>query len=296
MALQPRIPHRSKGTRDVRATSEAISNHLGITLDTGTDSHARTDPNTLSPVGSPVRPPVWGTMVRVNVLARVLGLSLLQSVAARLSPTAGVTVQFALIILGSLLPIIPLLTGAIHLPDLLAYTVLSMALSIVGTFIRLDTLDSGGAGPGGTKSGPRFLPPTKFFQLHYSIMVGIFSFVCGVFAVLLLVRVGPTGGWFALVPLAVALVLAQGWSLADGWFVRGGRHVARLWQIVLPGYLRIIPFLFATVFGAVIYLGNDSPDPVPFSSTGVGVFLILAFTVIDVTLAIAALKIRPREG
>ena len=239
-------------------------------------------------MGSRVQSLAWGTMVRVNALARLLGLSLLQSVAARLSPRTGLAVQFALIIFGSLLPIIPLLAGAIHLADLLAYTILSMALSIAGTLIRLDTMDTSVGAP---ISGVRFPPVTTFYKIHYSIMVGIFSLVCGVLAVVMLVKIGPSGGWFALIPLAAALILAHGWSLADGWFVRGGRHVARIWQVVLPGYLRLMPLLFATVFGAAFYLNNEGSSP---SGTAVAVGLILAMTVIDLALAVAALKIRPQ--
>ena len=286
--LRPRIPHPCKGTHDVRTSSAAICNHLRITLDNGTDSHFGTDPRTLFRVGSWVQSLAWGTMVRVNALARLLGLSLLQSVAARLSPRTGLAVQFALIIFGSLLPIIPLLAGAIHLADLLAYTILSMALSIAGTLIRLDTMGTSVWAP---ISGVRFPPVTTFYKIHYSIMVGIFSLVCGVLAVVMLVKIGPSGGWFALIPLAAALILAHGWSLADGWFVRGGRHVARIWQVVLPGYLRLMPLLFATVFGAAFYLNNEGSSP---SGTAVAVGLILAMTVIDLALAVAALKIRPQ--
>ncbi|KGN30502.1 hypothetical protein N802_06715 [Knoellia sinensis KCTC 19936] len=210
-------------------------------------------------------------------ILRVLGLGLLESLAARLSPQTAVVVQFILILFGSLLPIVPMLTGAVHLADLLAYTVLAMALSVAGTLIRLRTM--------ATQT-----ETTQFFMLHYAAMIGILSLVCGVWAVILLVRAGPSGGWFALVPMAVALVLAQGWSLADGWFTRGGRHVAHVWQIVLPGYLRFAPLLVGTVFGASAYLGESSEG----TRTAIAVGLVLAQAIIDVALAVAALRLRPR--
>lgn len=211
----------------------------------------------------------------VNVLTRLLGIGLLESVAARLSPATATIVQFGLIIIGSLLPIIPLLLGAVHLADLLAYTVLGMAVSVVTTLIRLATL-----GQPTTTSG--------FFMLHYSIMIGVLSIVCGVWALILLAKAGPSGGWSGLVPLAIGLLLANAWSIADGWFVRGGRHVTKLWQVVLPGYLRFVPLLFGTVLGAFAYLGDSSEAQKMWIAIG----LVLSQTVIDLSLAVAALRTR----
>lgn len=210
----------------------------------------------------------------MNSLLRVLGIGLLQSVAARLSPVVATVVQFALIIAGTFLPIIPLLSGAIGLPDLLVYTVLAMVMSIAGTLIRLDTM-------------AEQTSDTGFFKIHYSAMIGILSLVCGVFAIILLVSTGgPSGGWWALLPMALALLLANGWSLADGWFIRGGRNVTKLWQIVLPGYLRYAPLLVATVFGAVAILGSGSP----LSALQVAIGLVVAQTVIDLVLVAVSLR------
>lgn len=214
-------------------------------------------------------------MSRVNSLLRVLGIGLLQSVAARLSPVVATVVQFALIIAGTLLPIIPLLSGAIDLPDLLVYTVLAMALSIAGTLIRL-----------GTMAAQSNL--TKFLKLHYAAMIGILSLVCGVWAIILLVMTGgPSGGWWALLPMALALLLANGWSLADGWFIRGGRNVAKLWQVVLPGYLRFVPLLLGTVFAAVTILGGAPTS----QRTWVAVGVVVSQSIIDLALALAALRV-----
>ncbi|KGN36332.1 DUF6498-containing protein [Knoellia subterranea] len=213
----------------------------------------------------------------MNPILRVLGLGLLESIASRLSPLAATVVQFTLIIGGSLLPIIPLLTGAIHLADLLAYTVLGMALSIAGTLIRLRTMK-------------KRSKATTFLMLHYSIMIGILCLVCGVWAVILLVHAGPSGGWIGLLPMAIALVLAHGWSLADGWFTRGGRYVVTEGQVVLPGYLRFAPLLFATVLGASAYLGDGSE----WQLVAIAVGLVLAQTVIDLGMALWAVKLHSR--
>lgn len=215
----------------------------------------------------------------MNPVLRVLGFGLLESVSARMSPRAGAVVQFVLIVVGSLAPIIPLLTGAVELVDLLAYTVLAMALSIAGTLIRLKTM---------TQQSHS----TTFFMIHYSILIGILSLVCGVWTIILLVRVGPSGGWFALIPMAAALVLANAWSLADGWFVRGGRDVAQLGQIVLPGYLRFAPLLVATVLGASFYLGDASASAL----TAVAIGLVLVQTLIDLALAGWAHRQRSRSA
>lgn len=213
----------------------------------------------------------------MNPILRVLGFGLLESLASRLSPAAAVVVQFVLIIGGSLLPIVPLLTGAIHLADLLAYTVVGMALSIAGTLIRLRTM---------TKQSDT----TTFLMLHYSIMIGILCVVCGVWAGILLAKAGPSGGWMALWPMVIALVLAQAWSLADGWFTRGGRHVVTVGQVVLPGYLRFGPLLVATVLGAVAYIGESSDG----TRVAIAVGLVLVQTVIDLGMAWWAVRLHSR--
>lgn len=214
----------------------------------------------------------------VNFLLRVLGIGALQSVAARTSPAVATVVQFALILAGTLLPLAPLLSGAVRLPDLLVYTVLAMALSVAGTLVRLDTM-------------ARQTSTSRFMMLHYSIMIGILSLVCGVWAVILLVVTGgPSGGWWALLPMALALVVSNGWSLADGWFIRGGRHLAALWQVVLPGYLRFAPLLLATVFAAVAILGEASSA----TRLWIAVGLLVSQSVIDLALAVASLKLTRR--
>ncbi|WP_461109808.1 DUF6498-containing protein [Tessaracoccus terricola] len=216
----------------------------------------------------------------MNTLLRGLGIGLLQSIAARISPVVATVVQFALILVGTLLPLFPLLSGAIGLPDLLVYTVLAMLLSIGGTVVRLRTMS------------PRS-PSADFFTLHYSGLIGILCVVCGVWAVILLVMTGgPSGGWKALLPMAAALVLANAWSLADGWFIRGGRFAVRTWQVLLPGYLRFAPLLLATVFGAVAILGEGSGVS-PFR---VAVGLVVAQTVIDLAVSVASLLLARRAG
>lgn len=214
----------------------------------------------------------------MNALLRVIGVAALESLASRMSARAATAVQFLLVVAGTALPLIPLLSGAVRLQDLLAYLVLAQALSVAGTLVRLRTL----ADPP---------PQAKFFMLHYALMNGILSVVCGVFAVILLVIAGPSGGWAALVPTAAALVLAHAWSLADGWFARGGRRVARTWQVVLPGYLRFVPLLVGTVLGAIAIMGQG-----PATGTlPIAVGLVVAQTAIDLSLALAALLLPNRR-
>ena len=38
---------------------------------------------------------------------------------------------------------------------------------------------------------------TRFFALHYAIMIGVLSLVCGAWSVILLFMAGVSGGWFA---------------------------------------------------------------------------------------------------
>lgn len=217
-------------------------------------------------------------MGHVNALLRVLGIGLLESVAARLPSTVAVVIQFTLIVAGSALPIIPLLNGTVALPDLMLYTVLAMALSVAGTVIRLRTIAARSS-------------TSDFLMLHYAIMIGILSLVCGVWAVILLVMSGgPSGGWLVLAPMAGALLLANAWSLADGWFLRGGRHAAKVWQVVLPGYLRFVPLLLATVFGAIAVIGGHPRS----SLTAIAIGLVVVQSLIDLSLAAAALKLRRR--
>lgn len=209
----------------------------------------------------------------MNEIARVLGFGLLSSLAARLPARAGAAVQVLLVLVGSLLPLWPLSRGWIGLQDLLAYSSLWLAMSVAGTLIRIRTL-------------ARQTETTRFFALHYAIMIGILSLVCGVWSVILLAIAGPSGGWMALLPMGVAMLLANAWSLADGWFLRGGRRVARLWQVVLPGYLRFVPVLLGTIAGAVLIIGEH---PLEYRFVAAA-SLVLVLTAIDLTLALASFR------
>lgn len=213
----------------------------------------------------------------MNEIGRVLGFNLLSSLAARLPARAGAAVQLVLIVVGSLLPLWPLWRGWIQLQDLLAYSSLWLAMSVAGTLIRLRTM--------ATQT-----ETTRFFALHYAIMIGILSLVCGVWSVILLVIAGPSGGWVALLPMAIGMLLANAWSLADGWFLRGGRDLARLWQVVLPGYLRFLPVLLGTIAGAILVLGNH-PLEYRFAA---GATLVIVLAAIDLTLAVASFRVWKR--
>ena len=212
-------------------------------------------------------------MARVNQLVRVLGIGLLSSLAARLPARAGAVVQILLILIGSLLPLWPLWRGGIELQDLLAYSALWLALSVLTTVIRLRTM-------------PEQDGIVTFFTMHYAIMIGILSLVTGIWSIILLSMAGPSGGWWALLLTAIAMVLANAWSLADNWFTRNGRRGAKLWQVLLPGYLRFVPVLLATIFGAVAIIGD-------WTASGrliIGVCLVLVLTLIDVVLAVVAYR------
>lgn len=211
---------------------------------------------------------------RVNVIARLLGFNLLSSVASRLPPRVAMVVQLVLVLVGSLLPLWPLARGWIELQDLLIYSCLWLAFSVAGTLVRLRTITTQ-------------TEATGFFALHYSFMVGIFAVVCGVWAVVMLLRDGVSGGWMALVPTALAVLLANVWSLADGWFLRGGRSVARVWQVLLPGYLRLAPVLFGTVAGAFLTFGDY---PMAYRHA-VAVALVVSVAFIDLALAIASYRL-----
>lgn len=211
---------------------------------------------------------------RVNEIARVLGFNLLGSLAARLPARAGAVLQLVLILVGSLLPLWPLSRGWIQLQDLLAYSTMWLAMSVVTTLIRTRTLAAQ-------------TDTTRFFALHYAIMIGILSLVCGVWSVILLAFAGASGGWVALWPMAVAMLLANAWSLADGWFLRRGREVARLWQVVLPGYLRFVPVLLGTIAGALLIIGNQ---PLEYRFIA-AVALVCVLTAIDLVLALASFRL-----
>lgn len=206
----------------------------------------------------------------MNPFARVCGFGLLESLAARLPAPVALVLQLALVALGSLIPLLAVLSGTVGLPELLVYLVAAMVISIASTLIRLGTMVNRSS-------------TTRFLMLHYSLMIGILSLVCGIWAVILMNVAGPTGGWGALLPGLIALALAAGWSLADGWFVRGGRAGARAWQIVLPGYLRFIPLLLGTVLGSISIM-NDTPGR---EVRLIAVGLIAVQCVIDLALVLA---------
>lgn len=209
----------------------------------------------------------------MSQLARLIGFTLLSSLAARLPARLGAVVQLVLILVGSLLPLWPLWRGVIELQDLLAYSALWLALSVLTTVIRLRSMpDQDGI--------------VTFFTMHYAIMIGILSLVTGVWSIILLFMAGPSGGWWALLLTAIALVLANAWSLADNWFTRNGRRSAKLWQVLLPGYLRFVPVLLATIFGAVAIIGGWTAS----DRFVIGSCLVLVLTLIDVLLAVASYR------
>ncbi|MFT4227136.1 DUF6498-containing protein [Micropruina sp.] len=207
----------------------------------------------------------------MNQLARVLGFGLLSALAERLPARAAMAVQIVLILVGSLLPLWPLSRGTIGLQDLLAYSALWLAMSVGTTLIRLLTMTRAGSA-------------AQFWALHYAIMIGVLSLVTGIWAVILISLTGG-GSWSTLLLTGLAMLLANAWALADGWFSRGGRTVAKLWQVLLPGYLRFVPVLLATVLGAVVILGEY--DDYRFL---VGACLVVALTVIDLTLAVLSYR------
>lgn len=209
----------------------------------------------------------------MNALSRAIGFGLLTSLAARLPGRVGVAIQVALVLVGSVLPVWPVTRGWVHLQDILAYGSLWMGLSVVTTVIRMLTLRLR-------------TDETRFFTLHYVGMVGILTLVTTVWSIVLLVTAGPSGGWTVLWLSACGLVLSAAWSLADGWFVRGGCQVAQPWQVLLPGYLRWLPMLVGTIVGAVMLLGDSTPQ----GRLVAAVALVLAFAVIDITLALVSLR------
>lgn len=201
---------------------------------------------------------------------RVCGFGMLESLAARLPAPVALALQLALVTLGSLIPLLAVLSGTVGLPELLVYLVAAMVISIASTLIRLGTMANRSS-------------TTRFLMLHYSGMIGILSLVCGIWAVVLVNMAGPTGGWGALLPGLIAIALAACWSLADGWFVRGGRAGARAWQIVLPGYLRFIPLLLGTVLGGIGIVNGAPGGEVRLIAVG----LIVVQYVIDLALVLA---------
>ncbi len=213
----------------------------------------------------------------MDQLLRALGFGLLSSLAARLPARVGAVVGVGLILVGSLLPLWPLSRGWIGLQDLLAYSSLWLAMSVASTLIRTRTL-------------AKQTDVTRFFALHYTIMIGVLSLVCGIWSVILFSFAAPSGGWIALLPMAAAMLLANAWSLADGWFLRGGRQVARLWQVILPGYLRFLPVLLGTIAGAVLILG-EHPWEFRFVAAA---SLVIVLTAIDLTLAVASFRLTTR--
>lgn len=208
----------------------------------------------------------------MTLILRALGLGLLESIAARLPRGVATFVQFALLLVGVLLPLPPFLSGVLGAADVLAYFAFGMLLSVLVTVIRLRTMEKASDW-------------TVVAVAGYALGVGSVSLMASSFAGYLLWLVGPSGGWAVMVPGLVALVLAQGWSLADGWFVRGGFRVARTWQVVLPGVLRVLPLHLAGIWGMILLMG-DAPQ---HQLRLFGVLLIGIQAAIDVSLAVASL-------
>lgn len=225
-------------------------------------------------------------MVAVNPLARVLGFGLLQSIANRLPPAAGIAISVVLVLVADLFPVLPLLSGAIRLPDLLLYYFFALVIGIGANLIRARTL---GSARGSARAKDR--DTDSFLVLHSSFMVGIFALVCGVWAIIIGSMLGVSGGWWALLPMALAVILGQAWQLADTWFVRGARFHTKLWHVLLPSYLILAPYLMATCFGAFVAMGQQNEADL----RAIALALIGAQTLIDLTLTLVAARRALRE-
>jgi hypothetical protein len=185
----------------------------------------------------------------MNVLLRILGLTTLGQLAARLPPRQARTAAIALIVLSALIPIVGVLVGWMNMGQVFVLFWLENVVVWAFTIVRILTATQRKDGDGAESWWVRILN-AAFFSFHF----GMFTAVHGAFIFLgiglYLTAEGETGkmvpavrdwlgqssfGW-----AATGMVLCQLFGLVVYWFGHGERHVTTVDRAVLAPYPRML--------------------------------------------------------
>lgn len=217
-----------------------------------------------------------------SLLLRVLGVQALARVGAQLSgPTARATTVISLII-ANLLPILAVIQGAAGVGDVFALYWLENVVVGAATVVKI--LSARGSAATGPRITSTSIDVTSnralagFFCLHY----GIFTFVHGVFTIVIVVISGglEAGVWYWLVTV-LALVGSSLISLGMEWFGHDQRSRVSPPGAMFAPYPRML-VLHVAVIAAFFFIvrPDDSASVLPV------VILCGLKTLVDVALSL----------
>lgn len=200
----------------------------------------------------------------MKVLLRLLGVELVSRLAQRLPGPLAWWASLVVLVVVNLLPVWAVLTGRAGIGDVfLVYWIENVVVWATG-IVRIATAE-GGRAPGETPATfsvnggpPRPLGSAGsagFFALHY----GIFTFVHGVFTVVIVALTGLTGGAVPVLVLAGAITVGHLVQLGVNWFGRGERLVVSPGQAMFAPYPRMFA-LHVAIIGGFFFLGGPSQD------------------------------------
>ncbi|MGN6751979.1 MAG: DUF6498-containing protein [Intrasporangium sp.] len=205
----------------------------------------------------------------MNVLLRLIGVPVLQALIARLPRPVARALGAVLVVCSSLLPFGALATRQITLGDVVLVYWIESVLIFGWSIIRARTSRAG------TDETRRFAP------LFGSVFFGIWSLVMGVWAIIIAVSIGLTGGVVQYVVIVGAILLSTSYSLAYQWFFRGQRDVVSPIMAVVPAIPRCLPLMAGTLVGA--FTSTLLTD----EQVRAGLLLIAFRTVVDIVVQLA---------
>lgn len=223
----------------------------------------------------------------MKVLLRLLGVELVSRLAQRLPGPLAWWASLVVLVVVNLLPVWAVLTDRAGIGDVfLVYWIENVVVWATGT-VRIATAEGApGAGETPATFSVNGGPPRRlgsagsaaFFALHY----GIFTFVHGVFTLVIVLLTGLTGGAAPVLVLAGAITAGHLVQLGVNWFGRGERLVVSPGQAMFAPYPRMIA-LHVAIIGGFFFLGGPSQDGVGGLGEQTGVAILCGLkTLLDV--------------
>ena len=190
----------------------------------------------------------------MNTVLRFLGVMLAARVAARLPGALAPLATGALLLATNLLPVWAVASGRIGMGDVfLVYWIENVVVWACG-IVRCATAE--GPGLPANRSVGENTELARFFALHY----GIFTFVHGVFAIVMAGLVGLVGGLGQVLVLAALIAVSHLFSLGAYWFGRNERMVVSPGTAMFGPYPRMLVLHVGIILGFILIGGPSATD------------------------------------
>ena len=190
----------------------------------------------------------------MRILLRLLGVELLSRLARRLPGRLAWWASGVVLVAVNLLPVVAVLRGAAGMGDVFLVYWIENVVVWATTIVRIATAE-GTSGPRITSRGAS-ISNAAFFALHY----GLFTFVHGVFTLIIVAFTGLTGGVGTVLLLAGAITVAHLADLGLVWFGRGQRMVVGPTAAMVAPYPRMVALHVAIIGGFFFLLGGPDGD------------------------------------